>query len=224
MAQDNLGRRAYDAELERLQAEAEDSRMTDPAQIRRLYTAVITHLQAQNAQLHQKLITDPLTGLFNRNTLLERLNAAQREADQLGIPYSVVFADLDDFKKVNEGYGHPIGDRVLQDAATTIRGIVRSDDVLAYRYGGEEVLLVAPRTDETQAARLVERVADEFRKARVGEGYLGHAITITAGAASWHKGMTPAQVIEAANYGMRERKKAGKDGHYLAKRGEIPLK
>ena len=142
MAQDNLGRRAYDAELERLQAEAEDSRMTDPAQIRRLYTAVITHLQAQNAQLHQKLITDPLTGLFNRNTLLERLNAAQREADQLGIPYSVVFADLDDFKKVNEGYGHPIGDRVLQDAATTIRGIVRSDDVLAYRYSGEEVLLV----------------------------------------------------------------------------------
>lgn len=104
--------------------------------------------------------TDPLTGLANRREMTEKLTGEKARFDRNGSPYSLILADIDNFKSINDRFGHAFGDRVLQGIADILSGTLRRQD-LAARWGGEEFLLLLPDTGLEAA----EKVADKIRKA-----------------------------------------------------------
>jgi diguanylate cyclase (GGDEF)-like protein len=114
-----------------------------------------------NARLHdvvqRQAITDDLTGLVNRRRFIEALEAEVERARSFGAPLTIVLADLDNFKQVNDEFGHHGGDVVLRAFADLIRSHVRDVDVSG-RIGGEEFAILLPETDRAGAARVAERM------------------------------------------------------------------
>lgn len=106
---------------------------------------------------------DPLTQLANRRSFEERLLEEVQRAKRHESPLSLVMVDLDDFKKINDRYGHPAGDEALRMTARIIRQTIRTIDV-ACRYGGEEFAIILPQTGKPGAAVIAERICAEFRK------------------------------------------------------------
>src|SRR5437762_6847689 len=106
---------------------------------------------------------DPLTQLANRRYFEERLLEEVQRAKRHESPLSLVMLDLDDFKKINDQYGHPAGDEALRITARIIRQTIRTIDV-ACRYGGEEFAIILPQTGKPGAAVIAERICAEFRK------------------------------------------------------------
>ncbi|BCB77668.1 hypothetical protein GCM10022251_63840 [Phytohabitans flavus] len=119
----------------------------------RLAAALTSALREQE----RLAVTDPLTGLYNRRFFQEMLRLDAERAERDGTPISLVIVDLDRFKKINDTYGHPAGDRVLVEAADRIRRAVRPADVVA-RYGGEEFACLLPGAGEETALEVAEQV------------------------------------------------------------------
>ncbi len=103
----------------------------------------------------QAAITDPLTGLYNRRAMDQHLNALW--AGQITMPLSVLMLDIDDFKRINDTYGHPSGDQVIRQVAETLRRCLRAEDN-AFRYGGEEFMVLLPNTPLEGAIRVAESI------------------------------------------------------------------
>lgn len=108
-------------------------------------------------QLLSLSTTDPLTGVYNRTKIDEELDRWVRYSKRQGRPLSVVFFDIDDFKKINDTFGHLAGDRVIVDIVKMILDNIRQSDVLA-RWGGDEFILLLPNTGKRQAAELAEKL------------------------------------------------------------------
>jgi two-component system, cell cycle response regulator len=107
--------------------------------------------------------TDGLTGLVNHRTFQERFAEMLARAERTGGRHALLLTDIDHFKKVNDNYGHPIGDVVLRGVAAVVRDCVRKVD-LAARYGGEEFAIVLEGTDLAGARMLAERIRAEVQK------------------------------------------------------------
>lgn len=107
-------------------------------------------------RIRQLSRTDALTGLHNRRSILELYERALSAAARESAPLAVVILDLDHFKRINDTWGHPVGDRVLQAAAAVLREQVRAGDLVG-RYGGEEFMVVLPGADSHAAVRVMER-------------------------------------------------------------------
>jgi two-component system, cell cycle response regulator len=101
--------------------------------------------------------TDPLTGISNRRAFMERLKAELERAARENAPLSIIMADIDHFKRVNDEYGHQAGDRVLQEFSRRLMKPARPYDFLG-RYGGEEFIACLPNTNEAQARSIAERL------------------------------------------------------------------
>ena len=112
---------------------------------------------AMQDDLRARATFDELTGLLNRATILERLDRELKVSARTGAPVSVVLADLDDFKRVNDTHGHPVGDEVLREASKRMAGRMRSYDDLG-RYGGEEFLGVLPGCPPAGVLAVAERM------------------------------------------------------------------
>src|SRR5512132_1947467 len=121
----------------------------------------------ENARLYEDARNladrDPLTGFYNHRYLHERLGEEVVRAQRSRRPLSVMMLDLDDFKLVNDTFGHLFGDRVLTWTAERIRGTLRAFDIAA-RYGGDEFALVLPETDAEQGQRAAERILEAFQQ------------------------------------------------------------
>lgn len=102
-------------------------------------------------------ITDPLTGIHNRRYLDRRLDEEFARAHRYGLPLSIFLLDIDHFKRINDTFGHQIGDSVLVNIGRLIQKTVRQADIVA-RYGGEEILVIATNTSSSDAITLAERV------------------------------------------------------------------
>lgn len=142
-----------------------------------------------------------LTGLKNRKFLDDNLPHCFETAFQRGEPLSVLFVDVDHFKKVNDGYGHQAGDVVLAAVGHILRGAVREVD-MAVRYGGEEFLILLPGADTGRAAMVGERI----RAAMAGHVHalspeVSLTVTTSVGVASMASGNFPtaAALVEAAD-------------------------
>lgn len=109
------------------------------------------------AQLEQIAQTDELTRLFNRRTILLKLQEEIQRATRYRSIFSVLLIDIDHFKQVNDRYGHPAGDEVLRACTSLIQHSIRNTDYLG-RYGGEEFLVILPMTGVSAAAELAERM------------------------------------------------------------------
>ena len=160
--------------------------------------------------------TDPLTGLLNRRGLEAELPKLLALARRYQAPVSVVMLDIDHFKRVNDTYGHPVGDEVLKRLGRILRAGVRQED-LAVRYGGDEFLLLLFGADRQAAKEVVERVRDRFRAERVGP--IPHPLTLSGGVAGGEVPGDAAQMEEwvlRADYALLRAKEAGRDRVTLA--------
>lgn len=151
---------------------------------------------------------DGLTGCFGRASGEELMDIQFHIAARSGSPLSVVFADLDNFKGVNDRFGHDAGDRVLNAAAEALRSNLRSGDVLL-RWGGEEFAVILPDTDCATAANAVARLREQGLGSRPDGGRqtasFGIAERLADRATDWR------QLVETADQRMYQAKLAGKD-------------
>ncbi|QTA37818.1 diguanylate cyclase [Thermosipho ferrireducens] len=106
-------------------------------------------------------LSDPLTLLFTRYYIIEKLNSEFEMAKRFNTPLSVIMADIDHFKKINDSYGHLLGDEVLKEIAKVLKNNVRSQDVVG-RYGGEEFIIILPHTNVRSAKDIAERIREKI--------------------------------------------------------------
>src|SRR2546430_2352411 len=141
-------------------------------------------LRTRNAELSRMARTDPLTGLYNRLHLEERLQEAVSAARRHGSDLSIVLADVDRFKRVNDCHGHQAGDEVLRVVAERVRSMKRAEDVCC-RWGGEEFLVMLPNTDAAGAVVFAERLRRTVRAhPAVTAGGTEIDVTVSVGVAS----------------------------------------
>jgi diguanylate cyclase (GGDEF)-like protein len=168
----------------------------------------------ENARLHQivkrQALLDALTNMPNRRQCETALATELSQAKRFGASVAFVLADLDEFKSVNDQYGHPAGDRVLREFADILRESVREAD-LAARWGGEEFALVLPSTDAMGAAVLVERIRSALEHRTIVVD--GHAIGITAsfGVSVFPQEPTSTRLIASADEALYLAKRRGKN-------------
>ncbi len=177
----------------------------------------------ENARLYddaRKLADrDPLTGFYNHRYLHERLGEEVVRSQRGRRPLSVLMLDLDDFKLVNDTFGHLFGDQVLTWTAELIRSSLRGSD-LAARYGGDEFALILPDTDAADARLVAERILEAFRdQPFIGEQRGPVPIAASIGAATFPTdGRTPTELIAAADTALYRVKRDG--GHDAAAAGD----
>ncbi len=169
------------------------------------------------ARLAAISVTDPLTGLANRRGFEERALPALAAARRAGQPVSLVMLDLDRFKAINDGFGHPAGDDVLRGTAQALLASLRAEDV-AGRLGGEEFAVLLPNTDPPGAAQFAERFRARLRAA-VRHPDPARAVTASAGVAGLGVA-SPAEAlaaaIAAADVALYAAKQGGRDRVALA--------
>jgi diguanylate cyclase (GGDEF)-like protein len=175
----------------------------------------------ENARLHERVqrqaTTDELTGLVNRRRFLEALETELERSRLFESPLSLVLADLDDFKRVNDEHGHLAGDRALQTFGALLQGHVRKVDV-AGRLGGEEFAVLLPETDAESAALVADRMRSAL-SAEALEVSPGSHISLTAsfGIAQVGPGQASEQFLSRADAALYEAKAAGKNRVSLAR-------
>ena len=140
---------------------------------------VADRLREQRAALsdaERRAQTDPLTGVLNRRSLIERLDAACLRARARELPIALLFIDLDHFKEINDSYGHAAGDACLSAVIDPIQAELRQSDVIG-RYGGEEFVVILSSADITAARPIAERIRNRVAEVRI-EGF-GAPIRLT---------------------------------------------
>ncbi len=127
--------------------------------------------------LEKSVITDPLTKLYNRLFFNNQILYLKNRYDRTKQPFSAMLFDIDNFKKINDTYGHNIGDEVLKKVAKIIKNSIRKTDI-ACRYGGEEFIILFPDTNKQKALEISERIRKEIEKNVI---YDDKPVTISAG-------------------------------------------
>ncbi len=172
------------------------------------FIAMTIALDIENVRLHRVAVTDPLTGAYNREFLMQRLPQEIEATIDRDRPLSVAMVDVDHFKAVNDQYGHGTGDIVLAEVARRLRGAIRGGDLLV-RYGGEEFLAVLPKADAGRAWEVGERMRQRVceRAFDIGDG-MALLLRISIGIAQWRMGETMPDLIDRADtalYGAKDR-------------------
>jgi diguanylate cyclase (GGDEF)-like protein len=169
----------------------------------------------ENVRLHRlverQASTDGLTDLANRRHFEEALAAEISRAERFGGTIALVLADLDDFKQVNDRFGHQAGDDVLRAFADILRETVRDIDMAA-RYGGEEFAVLLPQTDLDGAERLAERLRETMAERRLMlDPSTSFSVTASFGVAAFPDAATPAALFAAADEALYRAKSEGKN-------------
>lgn len=157
-----------------------------------------------------KELKDPLTNLFNRRFFDQEIVLEVARAIRQKEPLSLIMLDVDDFKKINDTHGHPAGDEVLRVLGKLINDNVRKGDVAA-RYGGEEIAILLPNTQQEGAEELAERLLKEVHNAKVVVGEKQISFTASIGIGDFRKDMTAEKLVENADAALYQAKEKGKD-------------
>jgi diguanylate cyclase (GGDEF)-like protein len=169
----------------------------------------------QNAHLYELAMVDGLTGLFVRRYFDARIDEEIERSRRYGTAFSVVMMDVDDFKKLNDTYGHLVGDRVLRAIANVVKEQMRGVDTAA-RYGGEEIAMILPRTEMVGAYNLAERIREAIAELRITtdeDPPRALAVTASLGIAAFpeSKAATGEDLVRRADKALYRAKKTGKN-------------
>jgi len=172
-------------------------------------------LALTNGYAYQRMenaaMTDGLTGLYNHRYFHERLDREVERSIHNSSPLSLLMADVNGFKRVNDAYGHRQGDATLKDVANILRSKVRSVDVPA-RYGGDEFVIILPETDAKRAAIVAERIKKSVASHQFHKDDESVQLTISVGVASLPPIMTKEELIDAADRDLyRDKQKVKRD-------------
>ncbi len=174
----------------------------------RRYVKEIEHLQAE---LREQSLHDPLTGLHNRRYLNETLGREMIQAERENLPVSIILADIDHFKKINDTYGHQAGDIVLIEIACLIKEHARGSDIIC-RYGGEEFLLVLLNTMPDAAAKRADEIRQRAAALRIHHEQETIMVTISFGLATYpDHGTNAEELIIKADHALYQSKHAGRN-------------
>jgi diguanylate cyclase (GGDEF)-like protein len=162
-------------------------------------------------RLEYQATRDPLTGLYNRRFLDGMAQSATAKAVRGCTPFSVLLADLDHFKKLNDTWGHAAGDLALRETADCISAAVRSSDIVC-RYGGEEFLVLLPGCDFAGATKFAETIRARIAGLRAASGGASPSVTASVGVASFPAhGTTAEMVIRSADEALYRAKREGRN-------------
>ncbi len=163
------------------------------------------------AELEVAVVTDPLTGLYNRRYFEDALNEYLSEFNSIDAPLAVLALDLDHFKSVNDTYGHDAGDIVLRKLSDRLKKLTREHDVVA-RTGGEEFCIVAPFSNEEQIRPFAERICRMVAEMKVDIGSVIIRPTISIGVASTSDGQkTLAELMKVSDQRLYQAKEQGRN-------------
>ncbi|MGE5338163.1 MAG: GGDEF domain-containing protein [Gemmatimonadota bacterium] len=173
----------------------------------------VDELKSQLVSMKNESLLDPLTGLKNRRGFQKAVDEALAERPQGFAGCTLLMADIDHFKKVNDTHGHLLGDKVLQTVAHVLRSSVKGRDVAA-RFGGEEFAVLLPDTPVGGAASLAEQIRRTVAQGRIRRSDRSEAIggvTISLGVAAYRERETLEQWIDRADQALYQSKQAGRD-------------
>lgn len=184
-------------------------------------------LERVNLELLGQSLTDPLTGLGNRRRMEQDLTQFHAWAQRSGRPYGVCLFDIDHFKLYNDHYGHPTGDRALRAVANCLRTSIRAAD-RAYRYGGEEFLVLMPDCDLDQAVTLGRRTIEAVRELRIPHAQRPTeppVVTLSGGVASWSAGKQPtgSELVAQADRALYGAKSTGRNRIEVESGDDAPI-
>ena len=202
--------RAYDELDIRIQ-----ERTADLAEANELLMTEIVERKRAQEELQRHSERDHLTMIYNRRKFLELLEIEVSKVKRYARPLTIIMLDIDHFKKVNDNYGHNIGDLVLKTTANIAGDIIRKGDIFA-RYGGEEFMILSPETSIEEALVMVERI----RVAVETHSYAaGVKITISGGVAEWSGEESELAFIKKADDMLYVAKNMGRNRVAAAERG-----
>ena len=186
----------------------------------------ILDLQAElicvREELRQQATHDSLTYLWNRGAICDILQRELDRTQRSNMPLSIILADIDHFKRINDTYGHLAGDAVLREAAQCMRGVIRPYDGIG-RYGGEEFLFVLPECDEAGAATLAERLRASIAARAMAIGERDVPLTCSMGIATHEITQDLETLLGAADMALYRAKKAGRNRVELATESDVAV-
>ena len=175
----------------------------------------IEHLKCELELVNQLVREDQLTGALNRRGLYDALAREAARAERKTAPLCVALIDLDDFKRLNDSFGHQAGDCVLVHLVSVVRDFIRSNDLIG-RYGGEEFMLLLPDSRIGEAVEVIERLRRGLAGKPIAWGANSLAVTFSAGVAERRAGEKAHSLIERADSAMYEAKRLGKNRALIA--------
>jgi len=200
-------------EVENIRKTVREKELHDSEKLEKLSKRVNT-LNVELEKAKEESVKDGLTGVYNRKAFDRYIRKLVEQNTVTKAPFSILLLDIDDFKKINDSFGHQTGDRMLMALAHKCGEFIRSDDFLA-RYGGEEFVVVLPGASLRNAVKKGELICKEIAKARYAleesEEDTIISITLSIGASVHKKGDTVATVIERADKALYKAKRNGKN-------------
>lgn len=176
------------------------------------YRAQAQRLQIENRLMYEWAFTDLLTGLANRRRCEQIIQEAIERSQRYGENFTICIWDLDEFKKINDRFGHETGDRVLQEISQLAQSLVRSTDIIG-RWGGEEFFLLMPHTRIDEAAALVERLRQQVM---LYDGLDQWVVSASFGLAEYQTTDTQATLLSRADQALYMSKRNGRNRIYIA--------
>ncbi len=176
------------------------------------YLDELGRLRSEMQTLNAQLRIDALTGLYNFRHFSQALDVEMERTRRSGKPTSLMVIDLDNFKHVNDKYGHDLGNKVLSELALLLDGTTRKLDV-ACRYGGEEFTVILPDTSLLAAVQLAERLRELIEQKRIDTGEGQIAVTASFGVDCYETdtGETWQQFMDRADSFLLQAKRSGKN-------------
>ena len=175
-----------------------------------------TALALENAELHRRTeeltVNDELTETFNYRYFVQKLQEEKRRAGRYNLPLSLIMVDIDWFKKLNDSYGHEIGNLVLKGLSEIIKKCIRDVDIFC-RYGGEEFVVILPQTPQVEATQIAERIRQQIEKAVIDTGKQGKLkVTVSVGATSYpENGKSQDDLLAVADQALYRAKGEGRN-------------
>ncbi len=170
----------------------------------------------KNAALHRNTkllaLTDGLTGLYNHRALIDRLKSEFERYRRYGSYLSLIVADFDNLKEINDTYGHPVGDEVIIMIGDILREASRDSDVLA-RYGGDEFVVLLPQTNSENALNMAERIRSKIEKYmfNVSDKQINCTISVGVATAPDKNIISSEDLLESADRALYKSKRSGKN-------------